>query len=505
MTSRLFPGWLAGLGLLAAVGLSAAVINDGTTVANLVKLSNAGGAADAVATLTVQPDATLLATQSGQSDFALQTVWFAANAFPTTGVYTVSAEFQPAQITYERVGGVMGWLNLASSNGIAFQVVPEETSIPASFQVAVVDFAATLPENNVTVQRLFNLDGSPAVADLGSAWTGLGTNYTATNLAVFQIEFSAPSPADLAAVSNATARLKATVFQGVDTSTNPIPVSTPIELLTNLPLPAGVAHRFGYSAVWSSIFSSGEDIGNLDTLAATGGIGVPPNTPPTVSITNLVDGSTFPQPAPAEILIIADATDTDGAITQVEFFQGATSLGTVLSSPYSLTWSNVAAGAYVLTAVATDNLGGAATSAPVSITVTQSSGIGPQITVVQNGGFLQVSWGTTGYQLQMKTNLLSSQWVDIPGTLTVTQTTIPVTGAGQYFRLVGPGIPAGPPLTIQQTGNAVVISWPVSVTGYRLESATSLVSPAWTTVATANNQVTETIAGPGKFYRLISP
>src|SRR6202022_15202 len=43
--------------------------------------------------------------------------------------------------------------------------------------------------------------------------------------------------------------------------------------------------------------------------------------------------------------------------------------GTDTTSPYTFTWSNVAAGSYALTAVATDNAGAVTTSAAVTVTV----------------------------------------------------------------------------------------------------------------------------------------
>lgn len=47
-----------------------------------------------------------------------------------------------------------------------------------------------------------------------------------------------------------------------------------------------------------------------------------------------------------------------------------------------------------------------------------------------------------------------------------------------------------PTLSISRTGDNVLISWPASVTGFTLQSATSLTGP-WTTVSgTANNQIT---------------
>lgn len=53
-----------------------------------------------------------------------------------------------------------------------------------------------------------------------------------------------------------------------------------------------------------------------------------------------------------------------------QFFVGANSAGTTTTSPYSEVTNNLPGGGYVLTAVATDNLGAKGTSAPVSITVT---------------------------------------------------------------------------------------------------------------------------------------
>lgn len=100
----------------------------------------------------------------------------------------------------------------------------------------------------------------------------------------------------------------------------------------------------------------------------TGTTGAPTNQPPSVSITSPTGGATFAEPA--TITINATASDPDGTVTRVEFFQGATRLGEDALSPYSFTWSIVTAGTYTLTARATDNLGATSTSAPVTITVT---------------------------------------------------------------------------------------------------------------------------------------
>jgi uncharacterized protein (DUF608 family) len=77
--------------------------------------------------------------------------------------------------------------------------------------------------------------------------------------------------------------------------------------------------------------------------------------PPTVSITSPANGATFT--APASVTINAAAADSDGTVSKVDFYRGTTLLGTDTSSPYSYSWTNVAAGSYILTAKATDNGG----------------------------------------------------------------------------------------------------------------------------------------------------
>jgi hypothetical protein len=89
---------------------------------------------------------------------------------------------------------------------------------------------------------------------------------------------------------------------------------------------------------------------------------------PTVGITSPLTGSSYA--APATVAITATATASTGAtVTKVEFFAGGTLIGSASTSPYGVTWNNVPAGTYSLTAQITDSLGKSATSAPVGITV----------------------------------------------------------------------------------------------------------------------------------------
>ena len=91
------------------------------------------------------------------------------------------------------------------------------------------------------------------------------------------------------------------------------------------------------------------------------------NQPPTAVLTAPANGATFN--AGATITVSANAADTDGTVTQVQFFRGATALGTDTTSPYSVTWTNAAAGNYAIKAVATDSAGATGASTTANITV----------------------------------------------------------------------------------------------------------------------------------------
>src|SRR5690606_19651387 len=97
----------------------------------------------------------------------------------------------------------------------------------------------------------------------------------------------------------------------------------------------------------------------------------PENKAPIVSITNPDNDQQFT--APANVSITATASDSDGTVTKVEFYNGTTKLGEDTSSPYAFSWNNVPAGSYTLIAKATDN-DGATKSASIDIFVTSGTG-----------------------------------------------------------------------------------------------------------------------------------
>ncbi len=104
------------------------------------------------------------------------------------------------------------------------------------------------------------------------------------------------------------------------------------------------------------------------TATVTIAAATPTNQPPTVSVTSPLNGSTFK--APATVTLTAAASDADGTISKVEFYNGTTLVATDTTSPYSATFTGIPAGSYVIKARAYDNQGASTTSAAVSVTVT---------------------------------------------------------------------------------------------------------------------------------------
>src|SRR6185295_17679966 len=103
------------------------------------------------------------------------------------------------------------------------------------------------------------------------------------------------------------------------------------------------------------------------TLATTATVALVDN-PPTVSISSPAESDVVS----GTVTITADAND-DVGVSQVEFFDGSTSIGidTDGSNGWSVDWdtSTASNGGHALTAVATDTAAQPTTSAPVNVTV----------------------------------------------------------------------------------------------------------------------------------------
>ena len=270
-------GLIGGMLLASATTLSAAptTVNDGKNMNNLTKIENKLNDANATIDLKVAlrngrwPIGHLEMVQSADITFpALRAAWYSEKLIPADNDYTLSAEFQPA--AEEGMGGVISLLNNETGVGIVFQL----NSFDA-FQVCTVSFLADEENANFTLDGLYNLDGSPAEEELGSAWSDLG-EFDSSKFTIMKMTVSPPTDEDKTALEDVTARITAIAHR---TKTKQLEGTTEIVLLTNLELPEGDKHRFGYFGYWDSIWDDGSTIGNYRYLRFEG---EQYNTPPTI-------------------------------------------------------------------------------------------------------------------------------------------------------------------------------------------------------------------------------
>jgi hypothetical protein len=137
------------------------------------------------------------------------------------------------------------------------------------------------------------------------------------------------------------------------------------------------------------------------------------NNPPAVTVTNPASGAVFA--SPANVTIQATATDSDGTVTNVQFLVGATFLANITTAPFSATASNLAAGSYTLSAIATDNNGATATNAMTISVVTPVpvifSGVQPSA-----GANFQFNYSANvglRYIVQRSASLAPANWITL--------------------------------------------------------------------------------------------
>jgi len=157
-----------------------------------------------------------------------------------------------------------------------------------------------------------------------------------------------------------------------------------------------------------------ENGGTLRLVSAT------PNQPPSVSLTFPSDNAEFP--AGGNIALSANAADADGTVARVDFYKGATLLGSSLNSPYQYVWESVPAGNHELSARAIDDAGATGASNAVRISVIAQ----PVVTSDPN------ATGQTGapftYQVTATNDPTSYSAIDLPSGLNINPSTGVISG-----------------------------------------------------------------------------
>ena len=109
------------------------------------------------------------------------------------------------------------------------------------------------------------------------------------------------------------------------------------------------------------------------------------NSSPSIAITSPTENQSFAQGS--EIIIAASASDIDGTISKVEFYDGTTKLGEDSTSPYNYTWANASVGDHQIKAIVTDNDAGEGASQIVNITVVEVQVCSETSNEAQEGAF----------------------------------------------------------------------------------------------------------------------
>jgi endo-1,4-beta-D-glucanase Y len=154
----------------------------------------------------------------------------------------------------------------------------------------------------------------------------------------------------------------------------------------------------------------------------------PPNLVPTVSLTSPTNGSTLPA-GTTSVTIKASATDSDGTLSSVKFYNGATLISTDTTAPYEATATGLTAGNYTFKATATDNLGATATSSS-SVTIAAIAGnVAPTVSITSPVSGTVLPAGTTSVTVKANAadsdGTVSSVKFYNGATLVATDTTTP--------------------------------------------------------------------------------
>src|SRR5579862_502316 len=267
---------------------------------------------------------------------------------------------------------------------------------------AAINIAATASDSDGTIAAVeFRLDsatgaltGRSTAAPYATTWT----NVAAGSYAIVAVAYddrnasSASSPVHVVVDPNALPAVAITTPASGSTFTAPTNVTVSatasdsdgsiakVDFFAGSTL-IGSTTTAPYTIRWNAVAAGAysltakgtDNVGGVTTSAAVP-ITIAANALPMVTITSVSPSNQYF--APETILISADASDSDGTIAGVDFYANGSFVGHADAAPYRFAWDAVPAGSYVITAKATDNVGGVSNSAQTDITVRGAPTIG---------------------------------------------------------------------------------------------------------------------------------
>ena len=340
---------------LSAAASSDLVVTFASTTSSVCTVSGSTTTGYTV-TLVSGGTCSIVASQSGDSNFG--------PAQPVTQSFTVLPASQSitfAAPSAQVLGQAPIALNASSSSGLPVGFASSTTAI------------CIVNGNNVTLV-------AAGTCTIVASQAGNAT-YTAANAVTQSFTISTDSPptvvltsptATLLLGTPASLNLSATA-KSSDASIGQVQFLNGGTVIATVP-------QAPYSFNWTNI-----PIGTYSiTARATDNYGVSSTSAPiavtveanpiTVSLTSPQGGQSIA--APGKVSLTAGASDSNGTIAQMAFFNGPSLIGTKTQAPYSLSFPDLEPGTYTFTAQATDNQGVTATSGVVTVTVTPEGSAG---------------------------------------------------------------------------------------------------------------------------------
>jgi RHS repeat-associated protein len=368
--------------------------NVAPTVSLTAPASNASFVAPAtisLATTAADSDGTISKVAFYRGTTLIGTATTAPFAFSWTNVavgsysLTAKATDDKGAVSTSAAVAITVKANLAPSVAITAPAPNANFVAPATVGLSA---SASDPDGTVSKVDYFNgatLIGSASTAPFAFNWSGVGAgSYSVTAKATddkgavtTSVAFAVTVKANFAPTVSLTAPLSGASYMAPAaialsaTAADSDGSISKVEFYAGAVL-IGSATSSPYAVNWAnvaagsySVTARATDNNGAVTVSAPASISVVANVAPLVSLTATPANAS----APATISLTANATDSDGSVAKVEFFNGTTLLATATQAPYTFSWTNVAVGTYAITARATDNANLPTTSAPIQVVV----------------------------------------------------------------------------------------------------------------------------------------
>lgn len=278
-----------------------------------------------------------------------------------------------------------------------------------SYQVSTYD-----PAHDLAGTAEITSDGN-SLNLTGNLWKKIDVNYPITPNTILEFDFSSTTEGELHGigfdndlsqdVNNNGFKLFGTQAEGIQN----FDTYQTLGQVSHYTIPVGQFLSGNYQYLY---FFNDHDVSSPSAQSTFSNIRLYdealPNVLPSVAITSPVNGlvSTIGE----NVLLQANASDTDGTIQQVEFFVNHISAGIATAAPFALNWHAEAEGDYSLSAIATDNNGGQTTSNSVVIAVQSATtpNLPPEVSDVN----LNVSVSSALMQIDLAQYIADDKGVD---------------------------------------------------------------------------------------------